>query len=175
MLHVQMVPDCIEVTDECLIRNHKELITLMKLIQKLGCRNLTWRWGMGARSHTLRSPFNKELAVQIQGTHFTDSLQWQIKVLGNGNSALIYHVVHNTQRRFPLFLFSIMWEHSEEVAPQHTTDLPEPWSWTPTVSRVVRNKCPLFKPLSLGYIFYSSLNWLWHLLSPVKGCTEWDS
>lgn len=63
---------------------------------------------MGARSHTLRSPFNKELAVQIQGTHLTDSLQWQIKVLGNGNSALIYHVVHNTQRRFPLFLFSIM-------------------------------------------------------------------
>lgn len=99
MLGVQMVPDCIEVTDECLIRNHKELITLMKLIQKLGMQKFNVVMRCGSQGYApLRSPFNKELAVQVQGTHLTDSLRWQIKVLGNGNSALIYHVIHNTQR-----------------------------------------------------------------------------
>lgn len=90
-----MVPDCIEVIDEYLIRNHKELITLMKLTQKLRMQKFNGDevWEPGIR--TLRSPFNKELAVQVQGTHLTDSLQWQIKVLGNRNKALIYHVVHN--------------------------------------------------------------------------------
>ena len=94
MLGVQMVPDCIEVTDEYLIRNHKELITLLKLIQKLGMQkfNVVMRCG-NQRYAPLRSPFNKELA--IQGTHLTDSIQWQIKVLGNRNSALIYHVIRN--------------------------------------------------------------------------------
>lgn len=96
MLCVQMVPDCIEVIDEYLIRNHKELITLMKLIQKLRMQKFNVVTRCGSQGYApLRSPFNKELAVQVQGTHLTDSLQWQIKVLGNRNSALIYHVVHN--------------------------------------------------------------------------------
>lgn len=96
MLCVQMVPDCTEVIDEYLIRNHKELITLMKLIQRLRMQKFNVVTRCGSQGYApLRSPFNKELAVQVQGTHLTDSLQWQIKVLGNRNSALIYHVVHN--------------------------------------------------------------------------------
>ena len=96
MLCVQMVPDCTEVIDEYLIRNHKELIKLMKLIQRLRMQKFNVVTRCGSQGYApLRSPFNKELAVQVQGTHLTDSLQWQIKVLGNRNSALIYHVVHN--------------------------------------------------------------------------------
>ena len=96
MLGVQMVLGCIDVMGEYLIRHHKVLTTLVKLTEKLGMQKFNVVMRCGSQGYApLRSPFNKELAIQVQGTHLTDSIQWQIKVLGNSNSALIYHVVHN--------------------------------------------------------------------------------
>ena len=48
---------------------------------------------------------------------------------------------------------SVHWDES----PHQTLNLLIPWSWTSLHSRIVRNKCLLFKPPSLWYLL--TLNW----------------